>query len=377
MKNCNLQLVSALSASMLALGVFTGCSNKKNNDQDYKAEVTVDVALPVVDSVVVHKSYPGYLIADSKIDVVARVNGYITGKYFNDGALVKKGDILFKIEDTQYRDQLQQAKAQLATAIATNEYATKHYTAMKKALQSDAVSQIDVIQSESAMNESLASIESAKAAVQTATTMLGYCTVTAPVSGRVSAPPVTVGDYVGGGASPVVLTTVYDDSKVKAVFSIEDGQYLQIVDNMKNNAIDYSRVPISFSDMLPQVFTGELCYVAPNIVTNTGTMDLQVVISNPDGILKAGMYTVVNLPIATDPHAIMVKDGSIGTDQLGKYLYVVNDSNKVEYTTIETGELVDDSLRIVTSGLGAKSRYVTKALLKVRTGMTVDPILVK
>ena len=75
------------------------------------------------------------------------------------------------------------------------------------------------------------------------------------------------------------------------------------------------------------------------------------------------------MPVATDNAAIMVKDMSIGTDQLGKYLYVVNDSNKVVYTAIETGELVNDSMRIVTKGLDPNQCYVTKALLKVRSGI--------
>lgn len=369
-----------LSYGMVAVfsSCLASCSGHKDSRSYNEAEVmTVDVAEPLIDSVVIHKSYPGYLGANMSIDIVARVNGYLTDKTFADGAVVEKGEVLFRIEDTQYRDQLQQAKAQLATAIATNEYATKHYTAMKKALESDAVSQMDVIQSESAMNESRASIESARAAVQTATTMLSYCTVRSPIKGRVAAPNFTVGDYVSGAGAPVKLTTVYDDSKVKANISIEDAQYLAILDNMKNNAMDYNHIPVSFNDTLAVTYFGRLCYVAPNIVTNTGTIGIQVEIDNSDGLLKDGLYALVNLPVSTDPEAVLVRDASIGTDQLGKYMYLVNDSNKVVYRTIETGELVNDSMRIVTSGLGRGDRYVTKALLKVRTGMEVNPRDVK
>lgn len=377
MKNTGIfiAMLAMLSGQAFILSSCSGHKDKNVDDTGYV--MSVDVALPVVDSVVIHKTYPGYLAADKKIDIVARVNGYLIEKAFEDGQLVQKGAVLFRIEDTQYSDQLRQARAQLATAQATNEYATKHYAAMKKALESDAVSQMDVIQSESAMNESVAAIENAKAAVRTAATTLGYCTVYAPVTGRVSAPPVTVGDYLSGAGSPVTLTTIYDDTKVKAHFSIEDMQYLEILDNLKNNAIDYEHIPVNFSDTLSETFTGRLCYVAPNIVTNTGTIDLHVEIDNPDGLLKAGMYAVISLPVATEPKAILVKDASIGTDQLGKYLYVVNDSSKVVYTSIETGELVNDSMRIVTKGLAPTDRYVTKALLKVRSGMTVKPVTVK
>ena len=151
MKNNYLPLILA-GFAIVGLG---SCKNNSSESlsRESRPEI-VDVAYPEVDSVTIHKSYPGYLTANTSIAVVARVNGYLTGKYFDDGGPVKKGQVLFKIEDTQYRDQLQQAEAQLQTAIASNAYAEKHYEAMKKALLSDAVSQMDVLQAESAMNQS-------------------------------------------------------------------------------------------------------------------------------------------------------------------------------------------------------------------------------
>ena len=89
------------------------------------------------------------------------------------------------------------------------------------------------------------------------------------------------------------------------------------------------------------------------------------------------MYATVMLPYAIDPKAIVIKDASIGTDQLGKYVYVVNDSNRVVYTPIKVGELYQDSLRIVNDGLAPTDRYVTKALLKVRDGMEIKPVETK
>ncbi|MDE6086329.1 MAG: efflux RND transporter periplasmic adaptor subunit [Muribaculaceae bacterium] len=355
-------------------------SCKKNSSDSLSRDshpVTVDVAYPVVDSVIIHKSYPGYLTANTSIAVVARVNGYLTGKYFEDGGKVTKGQVLFQIEDTQYRDQLQQAEAQLQTAIASNAYAEKHYEAMKKALLSDAVSQMDVLQAESAMNQSKAAIESARAAVQTARTTLSYCTIKSPITGIAAAPNGTIGDYIGGGGSPYTLTTVYDDDIVNAHFAVDDNQFISIAENMKNDPETYKSIPVQFGDSIKEPFFGELAYIAPNVITGTGTIDMKVNINNENNKLKAGMYALVNLPVAADPEAILVKDASIGTDQLGKYLYTLNDSNRVVYTSIKTGELVNDSMRIVQEGIAPDTRYVTKALLKVRSGMEVDPHVVK
>lgn len=89
------------------------------------------------------------------------------------------------------------------------------------------------------------------------------------------------------------------------------------------------------------------------------------------------MFVTVDLPYGTEPQAILIRDASIGTDQLGKYVYVVNDSNKVVYTPVELGELYRDTLRIVNKGLSPRTRYVTKALLTVRNGETVKPSLQK
>lgn len=368
-------------AVMMTTAIFgfssCGHSDKSKNQQESMPRMRVDVALPEVDSVVLHRTFPGYLTANTKLDIVARVNGYLVGKYFDDGEIVKQGQKLFSIEESQYRDALQQAEAQLQSAIATNEYATKHYSAMKKALESDAVSQMDVIQAEASMNESKAAVESAKASVQTAMTTLGYCTLNAPFEGRIAAPGVTVGDYLAGGGSPVKLTTIYDDRIVKANITIEDALYLQILDNMKNNNVDYTAIPIAFSDTLPHSYKGKLSYVAPNIDQSTGSLQLQVEIANPYEELKAGMYAMVYLPFATDPDAILVKDASIGTDQQGKYLYTVGKDNKVVYTPIKIGEIVNDTMRIVTEGITPDTRYVTKALLKVRDGVEVDPVMMK
>ena len=103
-------------------------------------------------------------------------------------------------------------------------------------------------------------------------------------------------------------------------------------------------------------------------------MRLRAELENPDGVLKPGLYVSVTLPYATAEKAILVENASIGTDQLGKFLYVVNDSNVVNTRHIEIGQLVDDGMRIVTSGLSPNERYVTKALMKVRQGMKIQPI---
>ena len=130
-------------------------------------------------------------------------------------------------------------------------------------------------------------------------------------------------------------------------------------------------MPVLFGDSILGNYTGELDYASPDVQKGTGTVTLRLLVDNPDGTLKSGMYANVDLPYAVKTDAMLIKEAAIGTDQLGKYVYVVNDSNKVVYTPVETGDLYHDTLRIVNSGLKPTDRYVTQALLKVRDGMTV------
>lgn len=366
-----------LAAIGMALAITASCGHKKESGTSEQI-MPVDVAKPIVDSVTLHKTYPGVAYANATANVVGRVNGLLLTKNYQSGALVKKGDILFTIEPSTYRDAVQQAQAALSTAQSEYEYAANQYKAMQKALESDAVSQMDVIQAKSNMEKAEAAIKNAKAALNKAQTMLGYCTVRAPFTGHISSATLDPGAYVSGEGAPVELATIYDDSSLIIVFSIENSQYESMIGQSgKIDSEIYKKVPLSFEEPLSHEYYANLCYLSPAVDTNTGTLQLKVSLDNPYGELKPGMYITVNLPYGTEKNAILVKDAAVSTDQQGKYLYVVNDSNKVVYTPITVGDIYQDSLRIVTGGITPQSRYVTSALLKVRDGMEVKPVMSK
>ena len=352
--------ISIAAAALLTLIAASCHKDKKQTEQI--PEVTV--ATPTVDSVVLHKTYPGYIRAANSADVVALVDGRILSVNYKEGTYVPKGTVLFTIESTKYRDAVNQAASSLATAKAQYEYSSKQYAAMKKAIEADAVSEMELLQAKSQMDEAQASIRSSEAALQTARTNLSHCTVTAPVSGHITAPALTAGNYVSGSMSPVKLASIYDDTRMKAVFDIEESQYrLMSVNTMEGNGPLYTAVPLIFTPELPVQFTADLYYTSPAVEASTGTLTLEGKITNRDKLLKDGMYVTVNLPYGVEPKAILIRDASIGRDQRGSYVYCVNDSNKIVYTPIEPGELYQDTLRIVNSGLTPKSRYVTQALL--------------
>ncbi|MDE7345902.1 MAG: efflux RND transporter periplasmic adaptor subunit [Muribaculaceae bacterium] len=374
MKHINTYLI--LSAGCLLLSI---ASCKKNDKKAVSDDAPmIYVANPVVDSIVLHKTYPGLLGASDNATVVGRVNGTLLSKNYESGCYVNKGQLLFTIESTKYRDAVQQAQASLATAKSQYEYASRNYQALSEALKSDAVSQIEVIQAKATMEQAAASVKNAEAALSQANLNLSYCSVKAPIAGYVSSNIPNVGEYISGEGSPVELCKIYDNTNMTATFNIEDAQYEQMIgQNGGMNQELYRNVPIKFNQPLPHSYTADLSYQSPSINSSTGTLQLKGSIKNIDNELKDGMYVTIELPYGINPKAILIKDASIGTDQLGKYVYVVNDSNKVVYTPIKTGEVYQDSLRVVDEGLKPGDRYVTEALLSVRNGMTVNPQLVK
>ena len=350
--------------------LLSGC----NNDllSDVEAMPPISVAKPVVRDITLMKSYPGYVSAQNSVNLVARVNGYLENSFYDAGNRVEKGKLLFLIEPTQYKDYVMEAESSLENAIAKRDYAENNYMRMKEASASNAISEIDLIEAKSQLIAAEADVKNAEASLSLAKTNLSYCYVKAPFKGRVTIGTLSNGNYVNGG-EPTVLATIYQEDLMYAYFNIEDNQYLKML--WQNNETPFDSVVVFFDSPTRKLFKGKIDYVAPNIELSMGTLRLRAEIENHNGELKDGMYASVMLPYAKRDNAVLIDDSSIGFDQLGSFVYVVNDSSIVEYRHITTGEVIDDTLRYVTSGIGSNEMYVSKAILKVRDGMKVNPIL--
>ena len=355
--------------------LLSGCG-KKETSATMEA-LPVEVAKPLVKNVTLTRDYPGYLTAETSVDIVGRVNGTLLSKLYPSGQRVKKGQTLFVVDPTLYQNAVKQAEAALKTAKANLDYARSNYERMKEAIKSDAVSRIQLVQAESNVQIYEAAVSNAEAELKTARVNLSYCYIKSPIDGIADLAEYSDGAYISGEGNPVKMTTVYQDSKLYSYFDISDNQYLAFellrAADTKIPEADHS-VTLRVGADGSKTWQGKLNYLSPSFSLSTGTMRLRAELENPDGVLKPGLYVSVTLPYATAEKAILVDNASIGTNQLGKFLYVVNDSNVVNTRHIELGQLVDDGMRIVISGLSPDERYVTKALMKVRQGMKIQPI---
>lgn len=357
-------------------GILLSECGKKETSVSIEA-LPVEVAKPIVKNVTLTRDYPGYLTAETSVDIVGRVNGTLLSKLYPSGGRVKKGQTLFVVDPTLYQNAVKQAEAALKTAKANLDYARSNYERMKEAIKSDAVSRIQLVQAESNVQIYEAAVSNAEAELKTARVNLNYCYIKSPIDGIADLAEYSDGAYISGEGNPVKMTTIYQDNKLYSYFDISDNQYLAFellrASDTKIPEEEHS-VTLRVGTDGSKTWQGKLNYLSPSFSLSTGTMRLRAELENPDGVLKPGLYVSVTLPYATEEKAVLVENVSIGTDQLGKFLYVVNDSNVVNTRHIEIGQLVDDGMRIVTSGLSPNERYVTKALMKVRQGMKIQPI---
>ena len=349
-----------------------GKSNKNNNNPIPK----VSVARPYVMPIVLHKDYPGYLLSNNIVDVVSRVSGYVTLQNFSSGQYINEGDLLYIIEPTVYENEVKKAEANLKSAQASLDYYENNYQRMLEASKSNAISQIDLIQAETHVRTAKANVQTAEANLKTAQNTLSYCYVKAPISGTLTTSGAGEGEYVSGSdGSPFKLTTNYNNDPMYVYFNIEDNQYLTIKMSSENWESSLpNKVYVSMQEGRFPPIEATPNYISPFVNLKTGTLTLRALFENSKYELKSGMYCTVSLPYGEVDNAILIPDASTGTDQLGRYIYVVDKNNTVSYRHIEIGEIINDSLIHVKSGLNPDEQFVTKALLKVRSGMKVEPI---
>ena len=359
-------------STILLLFSCKGKSNKNNNSPIPKVSVSKPYVMPIV----LHKDYPGYLLSNNIVDVVGRVSGYVTLQNFSSGQHIKAGDLLYIIEPTVYENEVSKAEANLKSAQASLDYYKNNYQRMLEASKSDAISQIDLIQAETNVRTAEANVKTAEANLKTAQNTLSYCYVKAPISGVLTTSGAGEGEYVSGSdGNPFKLTTIYNNDPIYAYFNIEDNQYLMI--RMQSQNWESSlpkKVYVNMQEGNYPPIEATPNYISPFVNLKTGTLTLRALFENSKYDLKSGMYCTVSLPYGEEENAILIPDASTGTDQLGRYVYVIDDNNIVSYRHIEVGEIINDSLIHVKSGLNPDEHFVTKALLKVRAGMKVEPI---
>ena len=363
---------------MIGLGVILGGCRKKEKQEAASGQAAPEILVnrPAQHDVVYTYQYPAYLEAVQTVNLVARVSGFLEKMNYIPGVPVKAGQLLFVIEPQPYQDQLKAAQAEMKSTEARLAYARAQYEKMKEAMPSRAISEIDFIQAESDYHSAIANLQNARAQLNTAQTNLNYCYIKAPFDGRVSRNLVDLQNFVGGAVQPVTLATMYKDKYMYAYFNMAYAEFQNlppviIPENKKDSAfLPLYVINVNNPD---ETWKGELDYTAPNVDLQTGTVTVRAIVPNPDEKLLSGMYVKVKVPYKQVPQALVIPETSIGTNQAGRFVYIVDKDDKIALRPLQVGVLAG-GMREITGGITANDRYVVEALMSVRPGMTVKPV---
>ena len=368
-----LALLAALAAPLSPMG----CASARA--QETAAEPpSIPVVLPRVETVNETLEATGNAEAVAQVMLVARVPGYLEQIHFEDGAIVRKGDLLFTIQQDQYKDQLQQAEAQLAAAKAARDHAhleVGRYTAL---LRQHAASQVEVDHWVFEEKTAEANILGAQAQVALAKLNLGYTEVKAPFDGQMGRHLVDPNNMVGGEGGPPALAEIMQLDPIYVVANISSQQALQIRANLDQRRLsldDLHKVPVeaALSDESGFPHKGTIQYVAPQIDPQTGTLYVRGILSNPDRALLPGVFVNIRLPMGrVTKSALLVPEIALQEDQGGRFLFLVGDDDVVQKRYVQLGDIVGN-LQVATSGVNRDDRIVVGEIWRVTPGMKVTP----
>ena len=334
----------------------------------------VDVARPISAQVADQNDYMGRFESIERVDVRARVSGYVKSVSFEDGSLVEAGDLLYTLDDRPFRAVLAQAEAQLSLARAEFEQAESDVRRSQELRESGAVSVEELEQSRTRLASANASVDAAEARVEAARLDLSFTRVSAPIDGRVSARNVDPGNLVAGGNSAGdVLTTIVRDDHLYFTFNVSEADYLSYMRaEQADGAVKaYARLQdeVSFSR------SGEVVFADNRMGDTTGSIRVRALIENTDGFIRPGMTGEVRINGSAPYEALMVPRTAVQTDGTRRTLLLVNAQNMVEASPVELGPL-SGNMQVIRTGLGANDRVIVNGLLRAQPGTPVTPEVV-
>jgi RND family efflux transporter MFP subunit len=339
----------------------------------------VKVTQPVVRDTMEWDEFTARLEAVDSVEVRPRVSGYLQAVHFKDGALVKKGELLFTIDPRPYEAVFRRTQAELASATARLSLAQKNAARAGDLLRSHAISQEDADIRESNRRQAEAAVEEAQAAMDSARLDVEFTRVAAPVAGRVGRKLVTEGNLITGGVGTqgTLLTTIVSLDPIYAYFEADESSVLKYNRLAREGQRPSSRdhpnpVHVGLADETGFPHDGVMDFVDNQIDRGTGTVVARALLPNPDLSLLPGLFARLQLPGSGQYRAILIPDEAVGTDQSQKFVYVLDAENKAQYRTVKIGPMID-GLRVVREGLGPEERVVVAGIQRVRPGLVVDP----
>jgi len=354
----------------LALAVLTACGHAQDAAQAPGAP-PVTVAKVIEQPITEWDEVTARLEAPETVEVRPRVSGQIDRVAFTDGALVKKGDLLFQIDPRPFEHEVHRIEAQLQQARATLVRTGNEAQRGQRLLSSNAISAELADNRATTAQEAKAGVDAIQAQLDLAKLNLSFTRVTAPISGRVSRAEITAGNIVTADVS--ALTSVVSTDKVYAYFDADERvflKYSQLARQGQRGATTPVYMGLSNED--GNAHQGVMNFVDNQVNPKTGTIRGRAVFDNSKGEYTPGLYARLKLVGSAAYAGLLIKDEAVGTDLGKKFVLVIDKDNKAIYRSVDLGPKLE-GLRIVRSGLNKEDRIVINGLQRVRPGAVVAP----
>jgi multidrug efflux system membrane fusion protein len=366
-------LGAAISLALLLAGCGQGTPPAPPGPQ-------VTVANPTKQKIIERDEYVGRFVAVDAVEIRARVSGYLEKIHFTDGQLVKAGDLLMTVDQRPFQAALEQARADLARAKSQADLTKADLGRAETLIQQKTIAEALYDQRLQAKRAADAALQAAEAAVKTAELNLEFTELRSPVTGRIGDRRVSPGNLVTGGTagSTTLLATVVSMDPIRFEFTFDEASYLRYQRIAKDAGKADERgtkLPVELRLLDEKTFEhkGNIDFVDNVIDTSSGTIRGRAAFSNPSALFTPGMFGRVLVPGSPEYEALLVPDASIGTEQIRKFVYVVDAENTVRQKYIEIGAL-QGRMRVVRNGLDAEDRVIVNGLMRARPGVKVTPL---
>ncbi len=366
---------------LLAVGILIGlasCSSRQSSAPTM-GPLEVLVVKPDVQSVPIEKEFVGQIFGRRDIPIRARVEGYLQGIHFREGSRVREGQLLYTIDPQPFQANVAAYKSQLAEAQIKSVQAKSELNRIEPLAANNAVSQSDLDAAVAEKGAADAAVEAAEAALRLAQIELGYTRIKSPLSGIIGKTKAKLGEFVGRDPNPVILNTVSQTDSFLVEFFIPEQDYLAMARDIRlkvrnQDTRNDPRYPIRLllADGSLYPFKGKARFIDREVNPNTGSLLVQVIFPNPEGLIRPGQFAKIRVTIDYLEQGLLVPQRCVSEFQ-GRYnVYVVNDSSKVEIRQLSLGETYKDYW-VVESGLMPDEQIIYEGIQLVRNGVLVDP----
>lgn len=366
-------------ASALALAASLGAcgDGRQAQEKPTPPPPAVTVANPVERTITDMDQHVGRFVAVNSVEMRSRVSGYLDKVHFEDGQLVKQGELLFMIDPRPFQTALDQAKANLEQARATAEFASGDLTRAKQLVRDKTISEQVFDQRLQAERVAQSTVQAREAAVRQAELDIQFTELRSPISGRIGDRRVSEGNLVTGGTggSTTLLATIVSTNPIWFEFTLDEASYLRYVrqdgrDITKRGAA--SPVSLKLIDDEKFSYQGQMDFVDNVIDRSSGTIRMRAEFKNPDNLFTPGMFGRIQVAASPPYQALTVPDAAIGSEQARRLVYVVTPENIAQIKYVELGS-IENGRRVIRSGLTRNESVIVNGMARARPGITVTP----